>query len=105
MQRYSGGLMVPLEMMEELPAQTTSGTGVLDYILKYPPKSVQHIQIAFAETAASQNRQAQVDGITAGNHIWLHVYKLQSPGGGADCTTQTANTELQGKLVVNYMVA
>lgn len=104
MQRYSGGLKVPKEMMEELAAQTTSGGGVLDYWLKYPPKSLRHIQVLFAETSASLNRQAQADAITDGRHVWLHVYKLLSPGAGAECTTTTANTELQGELVINYEV-
>lgn len=105
MQRYSGGLKVPREMMEDLPAQTTSGTGVLDYWLKYPPKTLNHIQLDYAYEATRLNRIARVEAIVSGRHVYIRVYKFISPGGGAACTTSLCLTELQGALVINYEVA
>lgn len=104
MYRVSGGLVVPKVMVETFPAQTTSGTGFLDYWLRYPPISVLHLNIAFAYDAALLNRFGRAEYIISGRHLWCRVYKLMSPGGGAECTTSLALSEAQPDIIITYGV-
>lgn len=130
MQRYSGGLEVPRQMLDVFSGETSSGVGFLYLTLSYTPQSLDHVIVPSGyESTVSHRRGYQKLGLV-GNVLTVVVlaykyWKADTPtgtetvtdtGGAAphghtishtafDVIESIQSNEAQDDIVVQYQVA
>ena len=129
MQRYSGGLAVPKNMVETFSGKTSDNFGVVVCGLQYTPMSLDHVVVSDGEDVASSSLRKYKKISIVGCTLEFYVKKLEyleasvitggSAGGGtgADPHTHavsrtweelgytTQSLEPQSPITIYYKVA